>query len=184
MGGIESPVVRWPAPTAFTSDLADRSKEELPAIVDLLAGKTNKRILLLEGGTGLGKSLLLRQAEHYARALGIGVVYLDLKGGLTDVKGIRDQFDLDLGAAYLPSFSQTGAAETRLLRKDLRGLGRPALVIFDSYEQAAENDPVTSWLGQHLLAEVETALGLAVIIAGQKIPDLANTRWREFAHHI
>lgn len=99
-------------------------------------------------------------------------------------KNILDQFDLDLGEDYLPSFVQAAAAETRLPHKDLRALRRPILAIFDSYEEAAGNDPVASWLSQQLLVEVVTSLGLAVIVGGQKVPDFANARWRDLTQHI
>jgi hypothetical protein len=93
------------------------------------------------------------------------------------------QFDLDLGK-LLPNFSRDGASKTHLLRKDLRALRQPVLVIFDSYEDATNNKIVTDWLNQQFLAEVETALGLAVIIAGQKVPDFAHAGWRDLAQHL
>lgn len=65
---IEPPSVLWPEPREFRPNLADRSKEEWPAIVELLAGRSRERILLYEGASGLGKSTLLRQASVYAKA--------------------------------------------------------------------------------------------------------------------
>jgi hypothetical protein len=32
--------------------------------------------------------------------------------------------------------------------------------------------------------EVETALGLAVIVAGQKVPDYASAGWRDLVRHL
>ncbi len=60
----------------------------------------------------------------------------------------------------------------------------PVLIIFDGYEAAHDNKPVADWLNQQLLAEVETALGLTVIVAGQKVPDYANAGWRDLARHL
>jgi hypothetical protein len=84
----------------------------------------------------------------------------------------------------LPNFSQQGAQTTHQLRKDLRALRRPALIVFDSYEDVAENKTMAEWLSRQFLNEIETAFGLAVIVAGQMVPDLANTYWRELARHL
>jgi hypothetical protein len=183
LGKIELATVQWPASVAFRPDLADRAREEWPAIVDLLAGRSRQRILLYEGASGLGKSTLLRQAAKYARLLGISAVWVDLKGGGTDVESILGQFDLDLGAK-LPNFVREGSTKPLLLRKDLRALREPALVIVDAYEGCVGNRPVVDWLNQQLLGEVETAHGLAVIVAGQQVPDYRNTGWRDVVRYL
>jgi hypothetical protein len=110
----------------------------------------------------------------------VPVVQLDLKGGGLDVEGILGQFYLDLGQ-HLPNFSREGGNKTILLRKDLRGLRLPALAIFDAYESCVGNQPVVDWLNQQFLVEAETALGLAVIVAGQRVPDHSGARWRDQA---
>ena len=144
---IELPTVRWPAPLEFQPDLADRNKKEWPAVIDLLAGRSRERILLYEGGTGLGKSELLRQAAVYAKKLGIAVVWVNFKGGGLSLAEVLGQFDLDL-SVHLPNFAREGASKTHLLRKDLRALRQPVLIIFDSYEAAHDNKPVADWLSQ------------------------------------
>jgi hypothetical protein len=181
--GAELPTVRWPTPVEFQPDLADRVKTEWQAIVDLLAGRSRERILLFEGASGLGKSMLVRHAVTYAKKLEIPVARVDFKGGGLDVAAVLQQFDLDLGA-HLPNFSQQGADKTHLLRKDLRALRQPLFIIFDSYEDVAENKTVVDWLCQQLLNEIETALGLVVIVAGQRVPDSARAFWRELARHL
>jgi hypothetical protein len=182
IGNVELPTVRWPEPPEFRPNLADRLME-WPAIGELLAGRTRKRILLFEGPSGLGKSALVRHAVAYARRLGIRVVQLDLKGGGLDVEGILGQFDRELGQS-LPNFSREGASKSHLLWKDLRGLRQPVLVIFDTYEGCAGTKPVVDWLDQQFLAEVETALGLAVIVAGQRVPDYNGAPWQDQARHF
>jgi len=174
----KSPPVRWPPPTEFQLDCADREKTEWQGIVELLAGRSSKRILLIEGASGLGKSLLIRHAATYAKELGILVVSFDFKGGGVDLPAILGQFDLDLGM-HLPNFSRLGANKTHLLRKDLRALRRPILITFDGYEEAARNEPIADWLCQQFLNEIETAIGLVVIVAGQTIPRSANTSWSQ-----
>ncbi len=180
--GIEPPTVRWPEPVPFAPDVADRTGE-WPMIVELLAGTLRERILLFEGGSGLGKSVLVRHATAYAKKLGIPVVRVDFKGGGLKLEDVLGQFDLDLGE-HLPKFCREGASKTHLLRKDLRALRRAVLLIFDSYEYAAGNKVVADWLSLQLLAEVETALGVAVIVAGKKVPNFANAVWRDSSRHI
>jgi SEFIR domain-containing protein len=178
---IESPIVRWPGPLLdFQPDIVDRHIESL-AIGDMLAGRSRERILLLEGASGLGKSVLVHHASTYAKKLGIPAVRVNFKGGLWDVPDILGQLDLELGGEFLPKFSREGANKTNLLRRDLRALRQPVLIVFDSYEYAAENKTVSDWLSKELLNEVETSLGLAVIVAGQRVPDPARAFWRELA---
>jgi hypothetical protein len=178
---IELPTVRWPKPAEFQLDLANRNKREWPAVVDLLAGRSRERILLFQGATGLGKTELLQQAVAYARKLGIAVVHVNFNEGLWDVAGILGQFHLDLGA-HLPTFTREASNKSHLLRKDLRSLRQPALLAFDGYDKdVVDSKAVSGWLSQQLLAEVETALGLAVIVAGQEVPDYANAGWRDLA---
>jgi len=181
--GIEAPTVRWTEPIEYVPDLADRAKLEWPAMVDLLAGRSRERILLYEGGSGLGKSHLLRQAAAYGRQLDIPVAQVDFKSSGQDVESVLGQLDLELGE-WLPHFRRAGGCKTHLLRRDLRALRHPVLIIFDAFEQAADNRTVADWLGQQLLAEVETALGLAVVVAGQRVPGLAGAQWRDLARHI
>jgi hypothetical protein len=184
LANIELPTVRWPEPRAeFQPDLANRTKEEWPAVVQLLSGCSRERIVLYEGGSGLGKSALINQTVAYAKQLKIPFVLVDFKGGGLKVEDILGQFDLDL-SEHLPNFCREGGNKTHLLRKDLRALHRPVLVVFDSYEGAADNKPVADWLNQQFLTEVETALGLAVIIAGQRVPDYNRVGWRDLVLHI
>lgn len=184
LAGIQSPTIQWPKPDdSFTPDFADRVDNEWQVIKDLFTGKARERILLVQGDTGLGKSVLIRQAAAYAKTLGISVSKVDLKSTY-DISAILGQFDLDLGT-ILPNFTREGSNKTHLLRKDLRGLRRPFLLLFDSYDQnVTDNVIIADWINQHILYEIETALAMTVIVAGQKTPDFANAGWRDFSRHI
>src|SRR5262249_26462991 len=85
MTDIELPTVRWPDPLHYQPDMANRNAKEWPALVELLSGRSRKRILLYEGASGLGKSALAREATVYARKMNIPVVRVDFKGGGLDV---------------------------------------------------------------------------------------------------
>jgi hypothetical protein len=180
---IGQPKMRWPEPKKFAPDLADRVQEEWAAIVDLLAGRSRERIVLYQGASGLGKSVLLRQAAIYAKSLKLPVVYVDFNGGGSDTTAILGQFQLDLGD-QLPNFCRESANKIHLLRGDMRALTRPALIVFDTYERCASNTAVADWLNQQIFGEIEAAPGLAVIVAGQQIPDYRNAAWRDLARYV
>lgn len=180
---IQPPTVRWPAPLAgYEPDLANRQLAEWPAIVNLLAGNSRERILLFKADSGLGKSELLRQAAKYAGRLGIPSAQVNFKGGL-NLADLLGSIDLGLGS-LLPNFSREGATKTPLLRKDLRALRRPALVLFDHYEDVAEDKVITDWLNEQFLPEVETSLGLTVILGGREVPDRKSAGWRDLARPL
>jgi hypothetical protein len=181
---VESPSAQWPHAVPFQPDLANRSKKEWPAIVDLLAGRSRERILIFEGGIGMGKSELLRQAAVYARKLGICVAPLDFKqGGYPDVESILGQIGVEIGA-HLPNFMGDGSNKTHLLRNDLRAARRPILLTFDTYEDVADDKPVASWLVQQLLREVETALSLCIILSGRRVPEIQGVPWKAVARRL
>lgn len=169
------PTVQWPEAIPFTPDLADR-QHEWPIIHKLLHGQLAERIVLIEGhSSGLGKSTLLHEVKKYAKSLQIPVVALDFKGATVDFATILGEFDLELGY-LLPNFSRDN--RVHLLRKDLRALRHPVLVLLDTYEAIADNLALTDWLSQQLFNEVDSAPALCVIIAGQKIPNYQHSSWR------
>ncbi len=183
LGGIESPTVPWPDPKPeFRPDIADRHENEWPAIREMLAGKSPQRLLLFEAESGYGKSELLRQAAAYATQLGVPVCQLDFRANYGSVTEILGRISLDLGE-HLPNFSREGGDKVYLLIKDLRALRRPVLFILDTYQKAA---PVyQEWACSNLLAEVERALSVAVIVAGQpQLPPVEDARWQSVARAL
>lgn len=183
LGEIKLPAVRWPAPIPFQPDLANRNKSEWPAVVNLFAGRSKERILLFEGHSGVGKSELLNQVKLYAKQLDIPTAYIDFKGGNITTIDILGLIDLELGKD-LPNFVQKGSNKPHLMRKDLRTLRRPVLMIFDTYEFVAQNQSITEWLNLHLLSEITTSFGLSIIIAGQKTPEVKHAGWRDYAGYF
>lgn len=183
LGDIGCPDPTWPEPAPFEPRIANRNQHEWPAIVNLLAGRSRERILLLEGPSGVGKSELLRQARAYAKALSIAVAYVDFRAGMQGVQNVLGHIDLEAGDA-LPNFTAAGAGQTHLLRKDLRKLAKPLLLIFDTWEGAEGNRDVTEWLQLQILPEVETSPRLAVIVAGQRVPVSANSTWRDLSRRF
>lgn len=134
---IEPPTVHWPEPASYEPDLADR-KQEWAIIQNLLSGRQNERIVLIEGASGLGKTALLRETRAYGKQLGVPVVWIEFKDGVLSVDKIMGLMDIEIGS-LLPNFSRGNAYKTHVLRKDLRALRQPVLLVLDSYEAVAEN---------------------------------------------
>jgi hypothetical protein len=186
---VKSPTVRWPdAVPDFQPDLANRHLHEWPAIREMLAGQSAKRVLLLEAESGYGKSELLHQAIAYAQRLGIPVGRLDFRAGYAGVADLLGQLSVDLGE-HLPEFAREGGNKTHLLIKDLRALRRPVLLVLDTYDKST--GVLRDWVSQSLLAEIERALAVGVIVAGQPpsptspgLPDAGDVRWRTVTRHL
>jgi hypothetical protein len=179
----ETSAVKWPEAIHFQPDIADRNKNEWPAVINLLAGKSSERIVLFEGGSGVGKSELVRQSAAYAKKIGVPVAYIDFKGGTLKTDDVLSQIDLDIGA-HLPTFSKEEPRKPYSLRKDLRALGQPVLLIFDSYEDVAGNQNIAEWLNVQLLGDLGSAPAVTVIVAGQRVPDPTHPSWRDLVRHF
>lgn len=175
--------IAWPTPIPdFKTGLADRL-DEWPAIAELFSGKATKRVLLLEGPTNHGKSVLVRAAAEYARALDVPVATLDFKGGLRSRDDVFGALALEL-KTQVPEFYRQGASRPILLRQELRALREPVLVILDTYEKVCDLAELSDWIEHQFLTEVPNCPALLVVIAGQKMPDLAKVAWRDHTQHF
>jgi hypothetical protein len=174
--------VRWPEPVEFSPDIADRT-HEWPLVASLLTGRSRERILLIEASAaGLGKSTLVRCAADYAKKLELPVAHVDFKYFGVDTGHVLGTFDLELGE-LLPQFRRD-PTKLHVLRKDLRALRQPLLLIFDSYETAATNKALSDLVSGVILAEAVTAPAVAVIVAGQVVPDAAHAVWRDDSRRV
>ena len=177
--------ITWPKPVAgFEHGLANRSEKEWPAVVALLSGETpRKRVLLFEGPSNCGKSELVTQCALYAEQAGMLVGKLDFKGGLRSAEEVLGALTVPL-AELLPEFAGAGGARLHVLQRELRELRRPVLLILDAYEKARALSDLADWVEHQLLAEVNAAPALAVILAGQQMPDLEKVPWRDHVQHF
>jgi hypothetical protein len=173
----------WPSqPVAFKHGLADRTQREWPAVLLLLTADAAKRILMFHGPSGYSKSALLRAAEKYARVLRIPRAYVDFNDStLLNVANVIAKLAADL-SDVLPGLA---ADSTRWeLSKALRALRQPVLLLFDTYEKAAETKELREWIETQLLAEAEECDQLRFIIGGQKVPEAAKARWEDRAESV
>ncbi len=179
-GGVAVPVtgkpgIAWPTPPADHDwQIADR-KDVFARFQAMITGRSERRILLLEGVSNTGKTVLSSQLCGYAGRLGLATAALDIKGcpGLDELFG---SLRLDLGPEILAeSHGATGSGRFFSLISDLQQLCSPLLLLFDTYEQASAD--AQKWLESQLLPRLDRAPAVVVAIGGQRIPERAKYPW-------
>jgi len=181
----EAGPARWPAqPAPFKHGLADRTVREWPAVLQLLTSDAAKRILIFKGPSGYSKSALLGAAAKYAKNFRVPTAYVDFNDTnlLIEANVVRE-FQSAF-SRVLPAFAAQKGADRWALRQALRSLEGGALILLDSYEEAAEAKELPNWIETQLLTEIEECESLRFIIGGQKVPDFERARWRERAETI
>lgn len=135
-------------------------ERELAAFDDAVGGRSSRRVFLVHGVGGIGKSTLLGQFRARALAAGRPAVLLDGREVDASPDGVRAAL-----ARVLP-----GRAP------NLRDLRAPALLV-DHYEQLTATD---AWVRGELLPELPA--DAVAVLAGRDAPDPAWRRlpgWRE-----
>jgi hypothetical protein len=133
---------------------------ELAAFDDAVGGRSSRRVFLVHGVGGIGKSTLLGQFRAHALAAGRPAVLVDGREVDPSPEGVRAAL-----ARALPDRS------TRF--DDLRA---PALLV-DHYEQLTATD---AWMRRELLPDLPA--DAVAVLAGRHAPDPAWRRlpgWRE-----
>ena len=155
-----------------TWPVADRSSVR-DALGKLLTHDCPYRVMLIEGATEHGKSLITKQL------LGNALTLEWLACGRFDFKGttsVDDEFTGFLRYLDIEADERGGRISERLglVLKQLLRAGRPTLLIFDTYEDAGE---AALWLEEHLLTAVIRSSWLRIVIAGQRVPNSAVAPW-------
>ena len=177
-GLVDDAKISWPEPIGeYEPQFADR-ESEWPKIVELICGRSPKRIHIIEGKTDHGKSELLKEAKSYAKQVGIPTVLVDFKAVTTEEELLLE-FHVSLGKR-LPSFYKA-PDKLNLLREDLRRSREPVFVIFDTYERIMKNKNVVRLVEHFLLREIEDAPAVIAIVAGQEVPDSKKPYWERIA---
>jgi hypothetical protein len=172
-----SPNLAWPSPAAYVWEMADR-KETTARLERMLTGQLSERILLLGAESNSGKTLLLAQLKAYAQLLGVDHSLLDCKGSVT-LDELLQLLYYDLRDVWRPS-QHSGHVSSIGVIQDLQRVGRPVLLMFDTYEQASED--ARKWIENQLLSRLPA--GVVIVIAGQVVPDHARQPWASLAEHV
>jgi hypothetical protein len=172
----EIPAIKWPsAEPDLGWQIADRIAE-IEIFQRMATGRSQRRILILRGGTGTGKSLLLHEFYNYARRLNLSAALLDFKG-CPSLDELFEALRLDLGRQVLRhSYLATGTARFYQLISDLQQLSVPLLLLLDDYQQASVD--AQKWIESQLLPRLERVPAVVVVISGQQVPDYAARPWQ------
>lgn len=175
----------WPSdPRDFDHGLADRSAEEWTAIRTLLTCQANRRILFLEGASGLGKSALVAAAEKYARELGAATAVADfVNHSLLDETNLLRELRLGL-SRRAASFAVHLAPDRWAFRELLRGMKKPVFIALDGYERTRDQTHLASWIETQLLPEESENPRLRFLVSGQSFGESLCQRWADRAGRL
>jgi hypothetical protein len=159
----KTPVLQWP--------MADHS-EARGAFARLLSDGSAQRALLVRGASETGKTHMSRQMIRNAMQLpGVVAGRFDFKG-TTNIGVEIEAFSGPLGIE--PPAGQTLSERLAKVFTELRKKGRPALLVFDTYEAAGE---ARDWVESVLLPHLVSSRWLRVVIVGQTVPERFGSTW-------
>lgn len=172
--GVRSAVAHgWPALAPQVAWQIANHDAVPAAVAGLLTSASPGRLLPVRGPSGTGKTTTI---DHvFAHALGLPW----LSAGRIDFKGTADLDSIvDAAAGHLGiPVPRPGALVDRLgsLLATLRERKRPTLLLFDTYEAAAQD--ARRWVEKTLLLSLLQADWLRIIVAGQEVPLSVGAPW-------
>ena len=132
-------------------------RRELASFDDILAGRSARRILLVHGPGGIGKTTLLLEYRTRARAAGRTALLLDAREIDPSPEGFENAVAVALGRPF-GTGQRPGTGQ-------LSALLAGAVLLVDGYEQLG---PIDGWLRQAFLPALP-ADGV-VVLAGREAP--------------
>lgn len=154
----------------------------------LLIPAAAKRILLIKGESGLGKSRLTAELAAFpSKITGSPLAaLLDLKSGV-DIHFLLDAFarKLRLRDVYLSAKDLAPLDCLSALFDALEQRAQPVVLLFDTFESGGT---YAQWVEQNVLPIAAVVQWLRVVVAGKEVPDTARAEaaaWRDVAErHI
>jgi hypothetical protein len=165
--------LEWPEQLPdFAWPIADHTDAQI-AFCALLMRNSPARLLLIEGFSETGKSILSNQMERYVADL-----LPDLRCGRFDFKGTADRSlevtafaqSLDLAVPEV----QASGDQLMAALSQLPQLPRPTVVIFDTYEDAGD---VQNLIERLFLTQLRKSEWLRVVVLGRQVPASEGTLW-------
>lgn len=178
----EPATIVWPQPVDnFRPRLANR-RPEFGDFKQVLAGKTSRRILLLQGPSNRGKTALLRALRAYCDRVQVPFSYVDLKG-CPLIETVFHTIQLDIGPNLLPGFHTAESPDRGFkLLSDLKRLGEPLVLALDTYQDAS--DAIRMWVECQLLSQVDKTPAVTVVLCGHKLPEPSKHIWDQIANFV
>ncbi len=173
----EDDATDWPEnPPPLIWPMADHNPART-AFERLLTRKVPWRFLPIQGPSETGKSHITRQMLSNALHVpGLACGRFDFKG-TTDMDAEVRAFVQELGIPPPNSGLRLNERLAHILDA-LKQRGRPALLVFDTYEVVGD---AQDWVEKQLLPSLIRATWLRVVICGQKVPDSIGAIWEAAA---
>lgn len=173
-----SSYVQWPAPLRTHSRILADRKEEFEVFEAMITGQRRERVLLLEGKSGSGKTVLANELAAYARGIGVQTAQADCKG-CPPIDSIFRSILFDLRPEILRT-AASAVGDSRFVKMvdDLSDLARPALIALDTWQESS--DEVRRWVEQVFLRDLARMPGALLLISGREVPSPPAT-WADLA---
>ncbi len=173
------PDITWPAPNPHKAPVVADRKQEFQDFERMITGQSKQRVLLLQGTSGTGKSIVVEEFDRYARSLGIVVAAADLKGAPTTEQIFTSLLVSSGGDVFRRAESEQGARRLFTLAEELETLERPILLVFDNWQQSP--DDLRKWMKNVVFPRLDTMPHISVLITGHEVPEPGSASWKEFA---
>jgi hypothetical protein len=184
-----APAGAWPSALPTIDDWRVADCDDIRTVfTKLLIPAAAKRILLIQGESGLGKSKLTAELAAFPSKITGGplAALLDLKSGL-DIHSLLDAFarKLRLRDVYVSAKGLEPVDCLSALFDALERRAQPAVLLFDTFESGGT---YAEWVEQNVLPTAATGWWLRVVVAGKEVPNTARAAaaaWRDTAEcHI
>jgi hypothetical protein len=154
------------------------------AFAKFLIPAAAKRILLIKGESGLGKSMLMAELAAFPSKISGGplAALLDLKSGV-DIHPLLEAFarKLRLRDVYRAAKGLAPLDCLSALFDALEQRAQPAVLLFDTFESGGT---YAQWVEQNILPITAVVQWLRVVVAGKEVPDTTRAEaaaWRDVA---
>ena len=155
---------------AFDQCLIANCKDVLTSFSAILNEASSKRILLILGGSGLGKTTIIGELAAALEIEHPRPIYaqLDLKGGF--LERVLEPFARSLGLAtmYERLLQMAPLDRFSALFNELARQRKPMVLFFDSFESGGS---YAQWIQENVMPTAATDNWLRVVIAGKEVPD-------------
>ena len=172
VGAAASAPLNWPALPPLHWPMADH-RAARDAFQVLVTAAPKYRYLPLRGPSEVGKTHVTQQMLGNALQTDLACGRFDFKGR-TDTESEVSSFVQFLGVPAPPADLPL-AKRLEQIVDALKQRSRPALLIFDTYNDAPQ--AARDWVEKQLLPALIRASWLRVVIAGQQVPDPAVAFW-------
>lgn len=135
----------------------------------MITGQGRKKVLLLQGATGLGKSTLMGELAAFGKSLGLPAVIADFKGG-QPLRTIVDALELAPETILPATRLGNGLQQLPRMLEELAEIDKPMILMLDNWQDAGSD--ARQWVSHTVLPALPTIPPLILLILGQELRDV------------